>query len=157
VETDIDNSGSLGWSKKMKTQRLVLALLALTFAFAPQSPRNAFAHRGNDIYGATLISPRAGDVLVPGQVVRVQWTANFPDVDLTMCETEVLLSLDGGKTIYWLLTEQRNPKVQYFDWTVPNTPTNAAVLDIRFGCLNLYPETSSLQVRSAFVIGPAVD
>ncbi len=74
-----------------------------------------------------------------------------------MCETELLLSLDGGKTIYALLTEQRNPEVQYFDWTVPNTPTSTAVLDIRFGCLNLYPETSSLQIQSAFVIGPAVN
>lgn len=82
--------------------------------------------------------------------MRIEWTANFPGVDLSMCETEVLLSLDGGKTIYMLLTEQRNPKIQYFDWTVPNTPTNEAVLDIRFGCLNLYPETPSLQ--SAFVI-----
>jgi len=91
--------------------------------------------------------------LTPGQVVRVEWTADFPDVDLTMCETEVLLSLDGGKTIYSLLTEQRNPTVQYFEWTVPNTPTNEAVLNIRFGCLNLYPETSSLQ--STFVISPA--
>jgi len=36
--------------------------------------------------------------------------------------------------------------------TVPNTPTNQAVLDIRFGCLNIYPETSSLQLRSPFVI-----
>lgn len=141
----------------MKTGGLVLALLSLTFALAPQSPRTAFAQRGNDNYTAKLISPRAGEVLAPGQVVRIQWTANFPDVDLTMCETEVLLSLDGGKTIYMMLTEQRNPNVQYFDWTVPNTPTNAAVLDIRFGCLNLYPETSSLQVRSAFVIGPAVN
>jgi hypothetical protein len=141
----------------MKTPRLVLALAALTFALAAQSPRTAFAQRGNDNYGATLISPRAGEVVVPGQVVRIRWTADFPDVDLTMCETEVLLSLDGGKTIYMLLTEQRNPKIQYFDWTVPNTPTNAAVLDIRFGCLNLYPETSSLQVRSAFVISPSVN
>jgi hypothetical protein len=54
-----------------------------------------------------------------------------------------------------LLTEQRNPKVQHFDWTVPNTPTNAAVPDIRFGYLNLYPETRSVQVQSAFVIGPS--
>ena len=141
----------------MKTPRLVLALLALTFALAPQSPRTAFAQADKKKYSARLISPRAGEVLVPGQVVRIRWTADFPDVDLTMCETEVLLSLDGGKTIYMMLTEQRNPNVQYFDWTVPNTPTNAAVLDIRFGCLNLYPETSSLQVRSAFVIGPAVN
>ena len=141
--------------QKVKTQQLILALFALTIAFAPQSPRTVLA-RPYRPYGATLISPKAGEVLVPGQVVRVAWTANFPDVDLTMCETEVLLSIDGGKTIYMMLTEQRNPKVQYFDWTVPNAPTNAAVLDIRFGCLNLYPETSSLQLRSAFVIGPTV-
>src|SRR5437773_4825441 len=137
----------------MKSRRLILALLALTFALAPQSTRTAFA-KDNKKYSARLISPRPGEVLLPGQVVRIAWTADFPDVDLTMCETEVLLSLDGGKTIYMLLTEQRNPKVQYFDWTVPNTPTNAAVLDIRFGCLNIYPETPSLQVQSAFVISP---
>jgi hypothetical protein len=140
----------------MKTPRLVLALLALAIVLAPQSPGTAFAQRMKDNYRAKLISPRAGQVLTPGQVVRVEWTADFPDVDLTMCETEVLLSLDGGKTIYLLLTEQRNPKIHYFDWTVPNTPTNEAVLDIRFGCLNLYPETSSLQVQTAFVISPSV-
>ena len=137
----------------MKSQRLILALLALTCALAPQSSTTALGQADKKKYSATLISPRPGQVLVPGQVVRVQWSADFPDVDLSMCETEVLLSLDGGRTIYMLLTEQRNPKVQYFDWTVPNTPTNTAVLNIRFGCLNLYPETPSLQ--SAFVIGPA--
>jgi hypothetical protein len=144
--------------KKMKTPRLILALLALTFALASQSPPTALAQPYPKKYSARLISPRAGEVLVPGQVVRIQWTADFPGVDLTMCETELLLSLDGGRTIYMMLTEQRNPKVQYFDWTVPNTPTNEAVLDIRFGCLNLYPETSSLQVQSAFVISsPSVN
>jgi hypothetical protein len=133
----------------------LIPLLALTFVLAPQSPRTALARPNQqNKYSARLISPRRGDVLVPGQVVRIQWTADFPGVDLTMCETEVLLSLDGGKTIYMLLTEQRNPKIQYFDWTVPNTPTNEAVLDIRFGCLNIYPETSSIQVQSAFVISP---
>jgi hypothetical protein len=85
------------------------------------------------------------------QVVRVEWTATFPNVDLTMCETEILLSLDGGRTFTYI-TSQRDPNVQHFDWTVPKTPTRAAVLDIRFGCLGLYPETSSPQVQSAFVI-----
>jgi hypothetical protein len=141
----------------MKTQRLILALFALTVALAPQSSKTVFAQPRQGAYRAKLISPRAGEVLVPGQVVRVAWTANFPDVDLTMCETEVLLSLDGGKTTYMLLTEQRNPKVQYFDWIVPNAPTNTAVLNIRFGCLNIYPETPSLQVQSAFVIRPVVN
>ncbi len=141
----------------MKTQRLILALFALTVALAPQSSKTAFAQPYQKKYSAKLISPRAGEVLVPGQVVRIQWTANFPDVDLTMCETEILLSLDAGKTTYMLLTEQRNPTVQYFDWIVPNAPTNTAVLNIRFGCLNIYPETPSLQVQSPFVISPAVD
>ena len=142
----------------MKTPRFILALLALTVALAPQAPKTAFSRPYKQGYSAKLISPRAGQVLIPGQVVRIEWTADFPDVDLTMCETEILLSLDGGKTIYMMLTEQRNPTVHYFDWTVPSLPpTNAGVLDIRFGCLNLYPETSSLQVQSAFVISSAVN
>ena len=136
----------------MKFQRLILPLVALTFIFTSQSPKTVFAQADKPRYSARLISPAPGEILQPGQVVRVQWTANFPNVDLTMCETEVLLSLDGGKTIYMLLTEQRNPRIQYFDWTVPNTPTNEAVLDIRFGCLNIYPETASLQLRSVFAI-----
>ena len=137
----------------MKLHRLVSALLALTAVLTPQLPGIALAQSDKPTYGAKLISPRAGQVLQPGQVVRIQWTANFPNVDLSMCETEVLLSLDGGRTIYMMVTEQRNPRIQYFDWTVPNTPTNQAVLDIRFGCLNIYPETSSLQLQSPFVIG----
>ena len=135
----------------MKIQLFLALTLAL--ALGPQSPGTAYAQDVTGHYSARMISPRPGAVLNPGQVVRVAWTADFPNVDLTMCETEVLLSLDGGNTTYMMLTEQRNPKVQYFDWTVPNTPTKAAVLNIRFGCLNLYPETPSLQ--SAFVIGPA--
>ena len=141
----------------MKTPRLVLALFALTVALAPQSPPSAFARPEPKDYSATLISPKPGEVVVPGQVVRIKWVSNFPNVDLTMCEADVLLSLDGGRTIYMRLTEQRNPTLQYFDWTVPNTPTNEAVLDIRFGCLNIYPETSSLQIQSAFVISPSVN
>lgn len=139
----------------MKKHRVLLAILALTLTLASQSPRTGFAQTYKKTkYGAKLLSPTPGQVLIPGQVVRIEWTADYPNVDVTMCETEILLSLDGGKTIYGLITEQRNPKVHYVDWTVPNAPTNAAVLDIRFGCLNLYPETSSLQVQCPFVIAP---
>jgi hypothetical protein len=83
----------------MKLHRLIPALLALTVVLVPQS-RTAFAQRGKPRYRARLISPRPGQILKPGQVVRIQWTADFPDVDLTMCETEVLLSLDGGRTLH---------------------------------------------------------
>jgi hypothetical protein len=136
----------------MKNQRLILALLALTFAFTPQSLTTASAARKKE-YSAKLISPKAGDVLIPGQVVRVEWTAVFPDVDLTMCEMEILLSVDGGRTFAYV-TEQRDPTVQYFNWTVPKKPTTAAVLDIRFGCLGIYPETTSPQIQTTFVISP---
>jgi hypothetical protein len=134
----------------MKTRCLILTLLALTFAFTPQTLTTADAARKKE-YGAKLISPKAGDVLIPGQVVRIEWKAAFPNVDLTMCEMELLLSIDGGRTFTYI-TESRDPSVQHFDWTVPRTPTTAAVLDIRFGCLGIYAETSSLQVQSAFVI-----
>ena len=137
----------------MKTRRLAPALLALVFALTLQWPVAAFAQG----YSAKLISPKPGEVLTPGQVVRIQWKAEFPHMDLSMCETEILLSLDGGKTIYMFITSSRRPEIQYFDWTVPNAPTQTGVLDIRFGCLNIYPETSSLQIRSSFVIGPAVN
>lgn len=89
---------------------------------------------------------------MPGQVVRVEWTAAFPDVDLTMCETEILLSIDGGLTTFMMVTSQRDPTVQHFNWIVPKAPTKMAVLDIRFGCLGIYAETSSLQAQSTFVI-----
>lgn len=135
----------------MKTQRLILSLLALTFALAPQLPRTTFAESQRGRYKAKLISPKVGAVLMPGQVVRIEWTAVFPNVDLTMCETEILLSVDGGRTFTYV-TSQRNPEIQYYDWLVPRSPTNAAVLDIRFGCLGLYPETISPQFQSTFVI-----
>ena len=89
--------------------------------------------------------------MIPGQIVRIEWTAVYPEVDLTMCEMELLLSLDGGRTFVYI-TEQRDPTLRYFNWTVPKTPTTAAVLDIRFGCLGIYPETASPQVQTRFVI-----
>ena len=39
-----------------------------------------------------------------------------------------------------------------FLWTVPNTPTNSAVLDIRFGSDLYYPESYAPQLTSMFVI-----
>ena len=136
----------------MKPQQLVPTLVAFAFLFAPQLPVTAVA-QGKGNYQARLISPKPGQVLVPGKVVRIEWTADFPNVDLTMCETEVLLSLDAGRTVYSMLRELRDPKLQYFDWVVPNAPTDRATLDIRFGCMNIYPETPSLQ--HTFVISSA--
>ena len=68
------------------------------------------------------------------------------------CEMEVWLSLDGGGTFPMCITPILDPKATQFDWTVPNMPSNAAVLDIRFGCDGWYPESYSPQSASTFVI-----
>jgi len=138
----------------MKTQRFIVTLFALTFAFAPQLFRTASAEAGPKQYSAKLISPKAGEVVVSGQVVRVEWISVFPRVDLNLCEAELRLSLDGGTTWTWM-TGKLDPRVTYFDWVVPNTPTNTAVLSIYFGCLGYYQETASPQFQSPFVISAA--
>ena len=105
-------------------------------------------------YSARLISPTAGQVLYPGQKVRVEWEATVPNPNAVGCEMELVLSLDGGRTFNTYITPPLDPKARYFYWTVPNTPTNAAMLDIRFGCEVFYPESRSPQTASPFVIMP---
>jgi hypothetical protein len=81
--------------------------------------------------------------------------ARLPDMkNLHACEMELWLSLDGGRTFNPpVITPVVVPNTRgYYDWTVPNTPTNAAVIDIRFGCEFYYPETPSPQPASTFVI-----
>ena len=135
----------------MKTQRFIISLCALTVAFAPHLLRTATAEPLQLKYSAQLLSPSPGEILTPGKVFRISWNSTLPRMDLNWCETELRLSIDGGRTFTWI-TGERDPRVKYVDWIVPNTHTNAAVLDIHFGCLGYYPETESLQVRSAFAI-----
>jgi hypothetical protein len=140
----------------MKIHKLAGVLSAVAFASAlqlvnPSTTLSAPDPSGGG-YSATLISPMATAVLFPGQRVRVEWTATFPPTNAGMCEAELWLSLDGGRTFPFCITPQMDPKVRYFYWTVPNMPTRTAVLDIRFGCEHYYPECYSPQVQSPFVI-----
>jgi len=130
----------------MKTPRHIVTLLLVTFAFAHLEANS------QGPYSAKLISPRLGQVLYPGEQVRIEWNATFPDMkNLHACEMEIWLSLDGGRTVSRCITPV-GPNTRYYDWTVPNTPTSAAVLDIRFGCELYYPESYSPQPASTFVI-----
>jgi hypothetical protein len=153
-------SDSNGELRKMKTRGFVVTLFAVAFAFAPQLLKTSTAapDAQQGTYAAKLVSPQAGDVVFPGQKVRIVWEALLPKlpVDLSWCEAEIYLSLDGGKSFPVIITPIRldpNYKILSFDWTVGNTPTAAAVLDIRFGCEQFYPETRSVQTTSSFVIG----
>ena len=134
----------------MKIRGLVLIMVAVSLSFAPQFVDTSSAQTG--AYSARLISPTVGQVLYPGQIVTVQWKARLPHIDFGACEMEVFLSLDGGRTFPMLISPWMNARGRSFDWTVPNEPTNAAVMDIRFGCEPGYPESYAPQPASTFVI-----
>jgi hypothetical protein len=73
-------------------------------------------------------------------------------INCTDCEMELWLSLDGGKTDVMAITPSMDPRATFFYWTVPNTPTNSAVIDIRFGGEPFYPDGFHRQTASPFVI-----
>jgi hypothetical protein len=134
----------------MKTRGFIIIMVAVTLSFAPQFVNTSSAA---GVYSAQLLSPTAGQVLHPGQIVRVQWKSVLPTIRyMDTCEMEVFLSLDGGRTFNIIISPWLDPKAQYFYWTVPNTPTTQAVLDIRFGCEQFYPETYAPQPASMFTI-----
>ena len=134
----------------MKTRGLLVTIFAVALGCAPLFVNASSAASGG--YSAQLISPTAGQVLYPGQQVRVEWKTALPDIPLPGCEMEVWLSLDGGAHFTLCLTPHLDPHAKYFYWTVSNTPTNAAVLDIRFGCDLHYPESYAPQSASMFTI-----
>ena len=129
----------------MKTRAFVLIVVAVAFAFAP-AKSNA-----QGTYAVRLISPVAGQVLYAGQQIMIEWRHTLPHIPLSGCESEAWLSLDGGRTFPMWVTFL-DPRNTSFLWTVPDTPTNAAVLDIRFGCDLHYPETYAPQPASMFTI-----
>src|SRR5215831_1429323 len=129
----------------MKVRGFVIVLFLLAFAFVP-AKLNA---QGN--YAVQLTSPVAGQVLYAGQQFMVEWKHTLPHIRLTGCESEAWLSLDGGVTFHW--TAFLAPTSTSFLWIVPNTPTNSAVFDIRFGCeIPYYPESYAPQPASMFTI-----
>jgi len=132
----------------MKIHRYLIAPLALMLFFGVST--NSFAN--SNTFMAKLISPRLGQVLHPGQHVTIQWQSMLPKTQARGCEMELFLSLDGGRTFTTCITPYVNPHSTSFDWIVPNLPTNAAVVDIHFGCEWYYPETPSPQPQSTFVI-----
>ena len=133
----------------MKIRGLIVIVLAVALSFAPQFINTSSAANG---YSAQLISPTAGQVLHPGEKVRVEWRSFLPPINLGACEMEVWLSLDGGRTFTREISPWLDPKAQYFYWIVPNTPTKQAVMDVRFGCEPGYPESYAPQPASMFKI-----
>src|SRR5947207_15557953 len=123
---------------------LVFIMVSVAFAFAP-AKLNA---QGN--YAVKLTSPVAGQVLYAEQQIMVEWKHRLPNIPLAGCENELWLSLDGGRTFTW--NAFLAPTSTSLLWTVPNTPTNSTVLDIRFGCDLHYPESYAPHAAAMFTI-----
>jgi len=148
----------------MTKRHISVATLCALFLFvflANISVNSAHAQKG--ITGTTavapeieLVSPHSGDLLVPGQSVRVEWRILTSDkgANLDWCEQEIFISLDGGNTASGRISPQLDPRATSFDWVVPNTPTKEGVLDIRIGCEGGAPfgETSRVQRSVVFQI-----
>jgi len=141
---------------KMKIRGFVLTFFLLGFAFVPS--RLWALPPPPPSFSPTLISPKAGQVVHPGETIKVEWRTLLSDRFRwpTYCEIELWLSLDGGTTYVRPITPSMDPNTAFFYWTVPNTPTHSAMLDIRFGCEPFYPETYNSQTGSPFVIANAV-
>ncbi|MEW6737949.1 MAG: hypothetical protein AB1489_42120 [Acidobacteriota bacterium] len=105
-----------------------------------------------------LLSPKPGDNFTPGQKVKITWQVEIlGELDLNWCEQEIFLSLDGGKTMKYRITPELSPRVREYEWTVPNLPTDRAVIDIRFGSefSKSRFEKSKPQKKSMFRILPS--
>ena len=141
----------------MKTlARFVMTLLLLAFALVPSRTMALPPPPPN--FSPVLISPTAGQILYAGQKIRVEWKNLVPTKDPypAWCEIELWLSLNGGQTWAFQITPSMDPNTRFFYWTVPNTPTTAALLDIRFGGEPFYPESVHTQNGSPFVITTSV-
>ena len=139
----------------MKIRGFIVALFLLTFTVTPAWLLGMPAPPPP--YNPVLISPTAGQVLHPGQTVRVEWK-NLVSTLVTYpawCEIELWLSLDGGWTWAFQITPSMDPNTRFFYWVVPNTPTTSALLDIRYGGEPFYPDTVHTQNASPFVIASA--
>jgi len=137
----------------MKVRAFIVPLFLLAFAFVPSLVWAL--PPPPPLYTPTLISPKVGQVLYPGQIVRVEWKPSIQYTWPSYCELELWLSLDGGRTYTLPITPSLDPNARFFYWNVPNTPTNSAVLQIRFGCEPMSPESYHPQTASPFVIAGA--
>jgi hypothetical protein len=105
-----------------------------------------------------MLTPTRGQSFRPGEKVMITWEFVWPagtrEDPNAWCEQEIFLSLDGGQTVARRITLRLNPDVRSFEWTVPNTPTDRAVLDLHYGCetADSLGEVRNVQRKSQFRI-----
>lgn len=123
---------------KQITRVFPLKYIVLTLILLTALTNSVLGQRGNQQSVPTpkisMLLPKAGEAFSPGQKVKIVWKVDLsPKINLSWCEQEIFLSIDGGKTFPYRITPELSPSLRDYVWTVPNLPTDKAVLDIRFG------------------------
>lgn len=143
----------------MSVRRALPALVGVAFALSTfiVSVETVTAQSSNRP-SIRMLTPTRGQTLRPGDTVMITWEFVWPagtrEDPNAWCEQEIFLSLDGGQTVARRITLRLDPEVRSFAWTVPNTPTDQAVLDIHYGCetADSLGEVRNVQRRSSFKI-----
>jgi hypothetical protein len=121
--------------KKRRWTGAIIFIILLLFSGSINDGLAQRSNRGQKKFPKIrLISPKPGEALVPGEKVKIVWTADIPQgLNLRYCEQEIYLSLDGGKTRAIRITDRLPGTIRGFIWTVPNLPTKNGVLILHFG------------------------
>ncbi len=77
-----------------------------------------------------FLTPARGERLAGGDSVEVRWSA---PCDGAASETELVLSLDGGRTFPIRITPEMSPCAGSFRWRVPDVGSSRARLALRTG------------------------
>jgi hypothetical protein len=131
--------------------RLRPHLPALAFGIALAVSPAAVQAREDGKVPVRLVSPRAGAALTAGSTVELEW-APFAEIEHAE-EWEAFLSLNDGKTYPIRITPHLDLDLHRVRWQVPDVPTSAARLLLRFG--DEIHEEQVLKLPQRFAIVPS--
>src|SRR5262245_10402716 len=125
--------------KSLSCWRSIVASAALALLAAPVA-----------LAGPRFLRPAAGERLEPGTVVELSWRLDGAPSDAE--ESELVLSLDGGRTFPIRITGNLDPATRRTLWRVPALPTDQARVALRAGDDEEPAQETLALVSSAFAI-----
>ncbi len=105
---------------------------------------------------AELLEPVSGARLQPGAIVRVSWTPGASG-QREFDETELVLSLDGGRSFPLRVTREVSPAEDSALWRVPRLPSEHARIALRAGRGEEKESETIRTVSAEFTILPGAD
>jgi hypothetical protein len=133
-------------------RRPIFHLLALALGITCVVPPAVAHAREEGSVPVRLVSPQAGATLTGGSTVELEW-APYAEIGHAE-EWEAFLSLNDGKTYPIRITPHLDLDLHRIRWQVPDIPTSAARLLLRFGDERENERILKLPQRFAIVQSP---